>query len=113
MTVENVGRVAAYKWQLQRRGPHNLAADRPNAYVFNASRLPIPDPQSGIRADDTILPGGSMEERLPFTISLPAHMAGAPDVIQPELSHLLKDVELEYRVATETGGHRLVHGRPG
>jgi hypothetical protein len=40
---------------------------------------------------------------LPFTISLPAHMAGAPDVIQPELSHLLKDVELEYRVATETG----------
>jgi hypothetical protein len=101
MTVENVGRVAAYKWAIQWRGPHNLASDRPNAYGFDRSRLAIPDPESGIRVDDTILPGGSIVERVPFTVQLAPGVRGT-EAIKHELRHLLDDLELEYRVATET-----------
>jgi len=102
MTIENVGRVAAYKWAIQWRGPHNLASDRPNAYRFDRSRLAISDPESGMRVDDTILPGGSMVERVPFTVQLGPGVRGT-EAIEHELRHLLDDVQLEYRVATETG----------
>jgi Putative DNA-binding domain len=103
MTVENVGRVAAYKWAIQWRDPRNLAPGRWDAYAFfDRSRLAIVDPESGLRVDDTILPGGSIVERFPFTVRLSQGVRGTT-AIQHELWHLLEDVELDYRIATETG----------
>jgi hypothetical protein len=58
VAVENVGRVAAYKWALYWGPARNLRRERLDAYVFDRTRLPLPDPESGIRVDDTILPGG-------------------------------------------------------
>jgi hypothetical protein len=103
MIVENVGRVAAYKWQVQWVGRSNLRADRPGAYLWDRSQWPINDPTSGIRVDDTILPGGSLEERLLFGVHFPPEAAGDDVEIRDQLNYLLDDVELEYRIATETG----------
>jgi hypothetical protein len=44
-----------------------------------------------------------MIERLPFALRLGPDVHGQADAIQRELIYLLEDVELTYRIATETG----------
>jgi hypothetical protein len=102
MMVENVGRAAAYKWAIDWRLT-DVQPSRTSAYLLNPSQWWIGDPTSGVRLDDTILPGGRVEERLKFGLVLSPEVSGADALIQGELVWLLEETKVEYRIATETG----------
>ena len=70
-SVENVGRIAAYKWRLQITEMSERPDSRVNDYHFSAHNFPPGlSGDRGIRLDDTILPGCSIEENQDFGLLL-------------------------------------------
>ncbi len=101
-SVENIGRVAAYKWRLQITERSGHPDPRVNDYHFSARNFPPGLSWSrGLRLDDTILPGCSLEENQDFGLLLrPQSETG--EALQVEIANLLADLTLGYRLATET-----------
>lgn len=103
-SIENVGRVAAYKWALVLERASGLSVDRRSDYRFHFVDFPKGNRgRSGsMSLDDTILPGLSRHEKRDFGIHLRAspkdHMALLGDL----RTLLSPDLQVHYRVVTET-----------
>lgn len=107
--VENVGRVAAYKWKLMLHEMRGLPDERGADYHFDRKEFPkkgMSGGPGGIRIDDTILPGCSIEEERPLGVFVKA-VPGRTDQIYAEIDRLLVPLELSYRIATETSRGEL------
>jgi hypothetical protein len=99
-TIENKGRVAAYKWSLVARTLSQIPDGRGGDYHFGA----IPGATgraSSIRIDDTILPGCRMQENKVFGVQLRPPALDEQSV-RAELTAMLADFRLSLQLATET-----------
>jgi hypothetical protein len=97
--VRNVGRVAAYKWtslieQLQ------YFDDRQQDYIFGAAPG-APARSGGVRIDDTILPGCSLEQKHILTLRLRPSPRSAV-AMESDARSLLSEAAVYLRLATET-----------
>jgi len=100
--VKNEGRIAAYKWQVQPTTLSGFAPGRPDDYQWNTLEFPVRDNESGIRIDDTILPGGFLEHTIPLGLWLrPDTLTLRP--LATEIRALLGSASLNHRIATEVG----------
>jgi hypothetical protein len=99
-SVENKGRVAAYKWALVFQTGDGFPDERRGDYYFGeipgassrASQMPV---------DDTILPGCSCDEKMTFGVLLrPASLAETD--VRSELTAMLENLKLVLRLATES-----------
>jgi hypothetical protein len=100
--IENVGRVAAYKWALQLVEMSGYPKELAENYRWRTQDFPPGvSGGGGIRLDDTILPGGVLEEIKEWGILVrPAlHESAA---IGAEIERMILPVTLGYRLATET-----------
>jgi hypothetical protein len=108
-TIENTGRVAAYKWQLQIREMDGYAESRIEDYRFSTRDFPQGMSfRGGIRVDDTILPGCTLEEDRHFGLLL-RPQGITREALRAELVHLLTNLTLGHRLATETSPGELRH----
>jgi len=108
---ENVGRVAAYKWQLQIREIDGHRAERLQDYVFDRSKYPSGMSfAGGIRMDDTILPGAGFNEDIHFGVHLKP-TSEAPEHLKQEIEQVLSPVTLGYKIAPETSPGELRHAK--
>jgi hypothetical protein len=99
-TIHNDGRVAAYKWGVQGRWEYE--SELAGRFFGNESEFPIRGGPSSIDVGDrTILPGGERGHTLSFGLSLPAEADAA--LRRNQLETYLRSVQLQYRVATESG----------
>ncbi len=99
--VENIGRYAAYKWAVQARNVSGLAP-RTEDYIFNPRNFPLGEGSTGIRIDDTLLPGNALDEPFRFGVWLQP-WAETVEGVRRELEHLLAELRIVYRLLTETG----------
>jgi hypothetical protein len=98
--VENTGRIAAYKWSLVPRQIGNIPESRAEDYLF--SGIPgSPGRMSSIRLDNTILPGGAIDELKTFGVRLRPATNDEPGM-RAELEQLLGRLALTLQLATET-----------
>lgn len=100
--VDNIGRVAAYKWQLTiaEMGGHIEA--RVADYKFRRQDYPSNmSTSSGIRVDDTILPGCALDEDQPLGVYLRSTNEDRQE-IRKDIEALLRGVTLGIRIATES-----------
>jgi hypothetical protein len=107
--IENLGRVSAYKWRLQIREMDGHPDSRVGDYHFDPRDFPASvGYQSGIRMDDTILPGCALDENLYFGLLLrPQNQT--EEALRDELVTLLVNLTLGYRLASETSPGALEH----
>ncbi|PZR97536.1 MAG: hypothetical protein DLM70_19110, partial [Chloroflexi bacterium] len=101
--IKNVGRVAAYKWQLDVRERRGHPEGRFGDYRSRGQDFPPgaqPDP-GGISLDDTILPDCERFEEKHFGFLLrPA--APTTEAVRAEVDEMILAITLGYRLATET-----------
>jgi Putative DNA-binding domain len=104
-SVENKGRVAAYKWALVPRTIHDIPDGRGGDIHFGA----IPGATgraTSIRVDDTILPGCRCDENKTFGVLLrPASLAETS--VRGELAAMLENLRLTLQLATESSPVKL------
>jgi hypothetical protein len=99
--IRNEGNVAAYKWAYQ-PDRFDIAEGRDADYETDTAKFAFRDSSSGIRIDDTILPGGAADE--PFQLGLRLRPSGTEAGQLPrEIETLLNPVTFHYRIATEVG----------
>lgn len=100
-TVKNVGRVAAYKWQLALTEMGGYLEGRLPDYRYRTRDYPegwsMP---SSIRLDDTILPGCATEEDKDFGVFL-RPTCFSVETISDEIESLIRPLVWMFRVATE------------
>ena len=98
--VENVGRVAAYKWAVIPMVLHDVPDDRD--YHGSTANYPMKGSRSrGIRMDDTILPGCATDEMKDLGILLKPKSL-TQEEIYLEVQSCITNMLLECRIATET-----------
>ena len=98
--IENVGRIAAYKWALDVKSIE-LPTDRMENYFFNVPVEGAPGRSSVLRIDATILPGVSATEEKVLIIRLGTAARGRAEV-EAELAHMLPPIGFNACLATET-----------
>jgi len=103
--IENVGRIAAYRWQLVPVEVTGVEGPQGGSWDLNRRK---PGPRAVRIGDRTILPGCTDNEQLPFStvVELPWEAVGAPSIpslpaIRMEAERALRPISLEYRIATE------------
>ena len=101
--VRNVGRVAAYKWEVVVEGTAGDAEGRDADYKFAFSAFP--QGQRGrngsISLDDTILPSLGRSVRKDFGLLLREPASNLP-ALRRDFGLMLADLTLRYRIVTET-----------
>jgi hypothetical protein len=98
--ISNTGRVAAYKWSLVARSITGYADGRSDDYFFGG--IPgVTGRPSGIRVDDTILPGCTLFEDKIFSIRL-RPTTNDEQGIRTDLQALLGGLMVTMQLATET-----------
>jgi hypothetical protein len=108
-SIENVGRVAAYKWQVQIREWEGEIAGREQDYVFGIKNFPQGMTFAGsYRIDDTILPGGFSDQDIRFGIFMRPSSESRVD-IESEIDRVLPPVRMGFRIATETSSGDIQH----
>jgi hypothetical protein len=96
--IKNVGRIAAYKWALVARTLHDLPDGRGDDFYFGG--IPgSPGRGSGIRVDDTILPGVTLNETKTFGIRLRTQEEGP---LREDITELFSRLSIGFQLATET-----------
>jgi hypothetical protein len=102
--IENVGRVAAYRWKLLLTNIHWAGDDgRDGDFRIGRNQFPpgILSSSIGVRRDDTILPGTRLQEDTDFGVFIrPAERT--PLAVSNEINRMVTSVRLSYRIATET-----------
>jgi hypothetical protein len=103
-SLRNIGRVAAYEWQLNERALENKN-DGANARLrkdLRFERYPTGLPQAGtMPTSRSILPGCTYREMKPIGLLLrPA--SKTPFAVREELQKLLQPLTVYYQLATET-----------
>jgi hypothetical protein len=98
-SIENTGRVAAYKWALQFRQA-SVVTERANDYFVGGVLPGASGHATSIRIDDTILPGCTCAEGKVFGLRL--RSPRVEETIRGELEALLQPVRLTLQLATET-----------
>ena len=107
--IKNVGRVAAYKWQLQITEYDGHQADRVSDYRFGSENYP-PGCRSGssVRFDYTILPGCTDAVKIDLGVVLRPN-SETDEAVRAEIEKLLATVVLGVRLATEVSPGELKH----
>jgi hypothetical protein len=107
--VKNVGRVAAYKWQIQITEVDGCPADRFSDYRFRSGDYP---PGCGgissVRIDYTILPGCTDAEDKDLGLLLRPN-SETDEAVRAEIEKLVAPVVLGVRLATEVSPGELKH----
>jgi hypothetical protein len=100
--VRNVGRVAAYKWDVIPMGLYNLPDDRESDYHISLSTYPIKKRRTrSLRIDDTILPECGTDENTDLGVLLkPKSLAW--DKVYAEVQTCITNIKVKYRLPTET-----------
>lgn len=100
-SVENVGRVASYKWAIVIEQVNDAPNGR-NDYYGNRRSYPIQKSRNtSVRIDDTILPGCQIREPKDLGLYLrPESMER--EHIRADVQRMIVDVDLVCRVATES-----------
>jgi Putative DNA-binding domain len=101
--VTNVGRVAAYNWQLNARASTHLGVETENLlenFYFSNFPISLPPRVTGVRFDRTILPGCEFIEEHTIGLQLRPtdHTIAA---VRDDLHRMLKGLQIFYRLATE------------
>jgi hypothetical protein len=100
MRVENVGRVAAYKWTISWQ-VETQSTDYDAEISVNSTEWPMGVGTTGVRMDDTVLPGTALHEPL----HLGMHIRADPRTrtfFAPVVVGLLQSSKVRYRIATES-----------
>lgn len=102
--VENIGRVAAYKWAVVIEGASGIAAGRQADYRFHFTDFPrgARGRSSSVSLDDTILPGLARDEKRDFGFQLRALPSEKADLLEELRSVLPSGLQIDYRVVSET-----------
>jgi hypothetical protein len=107
--VQNVGRVAAYKWQVQLAELDGYSEERSQHYRFHGKDYPSGfSISSYIRTDDTILPGGALNQDMSWGIFL-CPLEQTVEAVRAEIDQMILPLTLGYRLATETSQGELKH----
>lgn len=103
LVLENTGRIAAYKWAVHTRAIAGHPNDRDVDFEFDRQRYPIgaATGDSGIRLDDTLLPGSKLDQALHYGVFLNSDPTDV-GAFTEELEAMITSTRLEYQVATET-----------
>jgi Putative DNA-binding domain len=101
--VWNVGRLAAYKWEVVIDGTSGDAEGRDADYKFAFSAFPkgLRGRDGGIALDDTILPSLGRSVRKDFGFFLRQPVSNLP-ALRSDFRLILANLALRYRVVTET-----------
>jgi hypothetical protein len=107
--VQNVGRVAAYKWQIHLAELDGYPKERSQHYRFHGKDYPSGfSMPSYIRTDDTILPGGALNQDIGWGIFLrPSEQT--VEAVRAEIEQMILPLTLGYRLTTETSQGELKH----
>jgi hypothetical protein len=107
--VRNVGRVAAYKWQVQLVELDGHQEERFQDYRFHGNNYPHGvRMESYIRADDTILSGGALNQDINWGIFL-RPSEETVDAVRAEVDQMILPLTFGYRLATETSPGELTY----
>jgi hypothetical protein len=98
-TIENTGRVAAYKWALQFRQA-SVVIERADDYLIGGALPGASAHATSIRIDDTILPGCTLAETKIFGLRL--RSPRDEKSLREELEELLHPMKLTLQLAMET-----------
>ena len=108
--MQNVGRVAAYKWQVQLAELDGYLKEHFQHYRFHGKDYPSGfSMNSYIRTDDTILPGGVLNQDIGWGIFL-RPLKQTVEAVRAEIDQMILPLTLGYRLATETSPGELKHG---
>jgi hypothetical protein len=108
--IKNVGRVAAYNWQLSIREISHLSKDiksRESNYRFGTDRFPVKKMRSTGIPIGPILPGCKYREAHDFGLQLRPN-AQTIDAVREEIEALLDGTIFSYQLATETSPGELM-----
>lgn len=110
--IKNVGRVAAFNWQLNIRSISLPSEDTLNArasdYYFGIKNFPVKKMrQTGVPINTTILPGCEYAEVQDFGLQLRPN-ARTIDAIRAEIEILLDEATFSYQLATENSPGELM-----
>ena len=109
--IENVGRVAAYKWQMRIEEIDGHLTERLADYVFGQNNYPPGIARmGGIRLDETILPGSRIDEQIHLGFHLRPE-GEQPEQISREIELMLSPAKLGYKIATETSPGELRYAK--
>jgi Putative DNA-binding domain len=100
LLIQNVGRVAGYKWSLVPRAIDGFPEGRSEDYLFGA----IPGASgrnTSVRIDDTILPGCACRDEHVFGVLL-RPSSRTEDAVKSEVAAMLSKLKITYQLATET-----------
>jgi len=103
-TIKNTGRLAAYKWALVVEAFSGAPPGREPDYKFQFEEFPRGQRSrsSGIRVDDTILPGLSLKEERDFGFLLRAPETDRSELLADLRALITENFHIECRIATET-----------
>jgi hypothetical protein len=100
--VENIGRIAAYKWAISPRQILNIPEKRADDIFVHGNNYPIKTPGIvGVRLDDTILPGLSIQEVVDIGFQLRPRGRTRKELIT-DIEGLIGPPSLTFHVVTET-----------
>jgi Putative DNA-binding domain len=110
--IKNVGRVAAYNWQLSVRSISHPSEDILNArasdYYFGIGNFPVKKMRkTTVPFNTTILPGCEYQEAQDFGVQLRPN-ANTIDAVGKEIEALLDGTIFSYQLATETAPGELM-----
>jgi len=111
--VENTGRIAAYKWGLFVKTIFDVPDNRESDYFIGTHNFPMKKSRnSSIRLDDTILPGGALDENIDIGFLLrPSSLVSS---LETELEQVIGNIAFGIQLATETspGQQNRIELRP-
>jgi len=109
--IKNVGRVAAYNWQLSVRSishSEDILNARASDFYFGIGNFPVKKMrQTGVPFTMTILPGCEYREAQDFGLQLRPN-AHTIDAVREEIETLLDGAKVSYQLATETSPGELI-----
>ena len=110
--IKNVGRVAAYNWQLSVRSisypSEGILNARASDYYYGIGNFPVKKMrQTGVPINTTILPGCEYREAQDFALQL-RPTARTIDAVRKEIEALLDGAKFSYQLATETAPGELM-----
>jgi hypothetical protein len=109
--IRNVGRVAAYNWELSVRSffhSGDIPSARASDYYFGIENFPVKKMRTvGVPFNTTILPGCEYRVANDFGLQLRPN-AHSIDAVREEIEGMLDGANFSYQLATETSPGELI-----